>query len=58
MALLGSLNTTPCDVAATGTTSMALNCKSISLIAAGNNWIVTRAVSISSGKSTSLGLVS
>ena len=54
--LCGSSNTTPCDVAAIGTTNVALNCKSVSPTASGNKGIVTRAVVTPSRKSTSLGV--
>ena len=33
--LLGSPNTTPCDIARAGNTNMAVNCKSISPTASG-----------------------
>ena len=53
--MLGSHNTTPCDIAAGGTTNDTLNCKSMSSTSSGNNWIGTRAVPIPTGNSTSLG---
>ena len=41
---LGSPNTTPCDIAAAGTTNLTINCKSVSPTCSGNNWIGIRAV--------------
>ena len=54
--LLGSPNITPCNIEATGTINVTLNCKSISLNASGYNAIGTRPISTPRVKSTSLGL--
>ena len=56
LATFGSPNTTPCDIAATGTTNLTTKPKSVSITTSGNNGTVTRAVVTPSGNKTSLGV--
>ena len=53
VATLGSPNTTPCDIAAAGTTNVAVKSKSLFPTASGNSGIVTIAVLTPSGNKTS-----
>ena len=55
VAMFGSPNTTPCDLALRGTINVTLNCKSIFPTCSGNNWIGTTPISSSCVNSTSLG---
>ena len=56
VATLGSPNTTPCDLAATGTTNLTMKATSVFPTASGNNGTVTIAVVTLSGNKISLGV--
>ena len=46
VATFGSPNTTPCDIAAAGTTNLTINCKSVFPTFSGNNIIGTRVLTL------------